>query len=150
MPSPGISHSLRSPGSFQWENYLQTKIWRLGVLIYTMITGRQFIFIFSFQILRHKLLSYFSLLHICFSRYVRNLIFTHVNRVIHFGVSYSTERDCSEITISILIAAPITNPLSKFRASLQVVYPQNEHQERHTHHHTEARSSPPPKLINMG
>ena len=91
---------------------------------YTMIIGRyEFIFIFSFQILHHKVLSYFSLFHICVSRYVRNLIFTHVNRVINFGVSYNTERNCSEITISILIAAPTTNLLSKFKVSLQFIYP---------------------------
>lgn len=138
MPSPGTSHSLRSPGSFQWENYLKTKIWRLGVLIYAMIIGRyEFIFIFSFQILRCKVLSYFSLFHICVSRYVRNLIFTHVNRVIHFGVSYNTERNCSEITVSILIAAPTTNLLSKFKVSLQFIYLQNMYRERYTYHHTD-------------
>ena len=46
---------------------------------------------------------------------MRNLVFKNVKVFIYFAMSYNIERDCFRITITIPVAIPTANLLSKFK-----------------------------------
>lgn len=104
---------------FTMKYYLKTKIWRLDVLISTMVVGK--LSLYSYLQFESNTIRYFLTFSysIFLSSNSCDPVSKNVNVFIHLAVSCNMERNCFRVTITIPIAIPTTNLPSKFKISLQ-------------------------------